>query len=84
MTIIFQIIDIALWSANSSAVDLFLKKPEIPEVSQRLKDANVRYSIVVDDYQKLIEQENPPKEEIEALQNRNGMLYYYKKKYLAS
>lgn len=52
---------------------MFLKKSQIDKVGQRLNEANIQYNIVVEDYQKEIEQENPPQEEIEMLQNRNGM-----------
>lgn len=65
--------DFSIWGTNGSAIDVFLKKSQIDEVGQRLNEANIQYNIVVEDYQKEIEQENPPQEEIELLQNRNGM-----------
>lgn len=65
-------IDFSIWGTNGSAIDVFLKKSQIDEVGQRLNEANIQYNVVVQDYQKEIEQENPPQEEIEQLQNRNG------------
>lgn len=37
-----------------------------------LSEANISYSILIEDLQKDIENENPPKEQIEMLQNRKG------------
>lgn len=39
-----------------------------------LQNSNITYRILIDDLQKLIEVENPPKEEIELLQNRKGKI----------
>lgn len=50
-----------------------MKKSAIDGVRKVLEDNHIRYSVLVDDMQKQIEQENPPQFEIEALQNRNGM-----------
>lgn len=65
----------ALWSTNGSTVDMFLKKPAVDGVGRILNEANVSYSIIIDDYQKQIEQENPTPEEIEEFQDRNGMFF---------
>lgn len=69
----FNFIEFSIWGTNGSAIDVFLKKSQVDEVGQRLHEANIPYNVVVEDYQNAIEQENPPQEEIELLQNRNGM-----------
>lgn len=63
----------ALWSTNGTEVDVFLKKDAVDGVRQVLKDNQIGYTVLIDDMQKQIENENPPQEEIEELQNRNGM-----------
>lgn len=71
--IICVYLDVALWSSNGTEVDMFLKKSAVDGVRRVLDANNIRYSILIEDMQKQIECENPPIEEIEALQNRNGM-----------
>lgn len=63
----------ALWSTNGSEVDVFMKKDAVDGVRQVLTDNKIGYTVLIADMQKQIETENPPQEEIEALQNRNGM-----------
>lgn len=65
--------DVAFWSSNGTEVDMFLKRSAVDGVRGVLDANNIRYSILIEDMQKQIERENPPIEEIEALQNRNGM-----------
>lgn len=63
----------ALWSINGTEVDVFLKSSAVDGARQVLKDNNIPYTILVEDMQRQIEEENPPQSEIEQLQNRNGM-----------
>lgn len=65
-------LDVALWSTNGTEVDVFLKKSSVDGVRQVLKENNIRYSVLIEDMQRQIEHENPPIEEIEEFQNRNG------------
>lgn len=72
-TFIVFIADIALWNSNGSSVDVFLKKSAIDGgAGDFLRSTKVGYSIVINDMQKEIENENPPKAEIELLQDRKG------------
>lgn len=67
--------DVSLWSTNGSTVDLFLRKSAIDGgVSRILSDANVRYSVIIDDMQRQIDDANPTlaPEDAQYLQNRNG------------
>lgn len=61
-----------MWNVNETSVDLFLKQSAVNGATNALRAANVSYSILINDVQKEIEAENPPKEEIEQLQNRKG------------
>lgn len=63
----------ALWSTNGTEVDVFVKKSVIDDVRKVLQNHNVNYTILIEDMQRQIEIENPPQEQIEELQNRNGM-----------
>lgn len=50
-----------------------MKKDAVDGVRQVLTDNKIGYTVLIADMQRQIETENPPQEEIEALQNRNGM-----------
>lgn len=52
---------------------MFVRKSAVEGVTQILKENNIRYTVLVADMQRQIEEENPPQSEIEQLQNRNGM-----------
>lgn len=64
-------------NGTTASVDVFLKKPSVIGARKLLNDANVQYDVVIEDLQKAIETENPPKEEIEQLQNRKGWFNYF-------
>lgn len=61
-----------MWNTNGTVVDLFLKESVISGARKLLSDSNVHFDIVINDIQRNIEKENPPKEVIEQLQNRKG------------
>lgn len=61
-----------MWNVNETSVDLFIKRSAVDGAGLALQAANVSYSILINDVQKEIETENPPKEQIEQLQNRKG------------
>lgn len=62
--------DISIWNSNQETIDVFLTKPAIDEAKQRLNEANIQYEVIVEDYQKVIDEENLPQAEIEFLQSR--------------
>lgn len=64
-----------MWNLNqnNTSVDLLIKKPIVIGVKQFLDVTKVPYDVLIDDLQKAIDMENPPKEEIEHLQNRKGV-----------
>lgn len=63
-----------MWNTNGTSVDLLLKSSSISGATRLLVDANVSYSIIIDNLQKDIEAENPSKDIIQQLQNRKGEL----------
>lgn len=68
-------------NGTSASVDVFLKQPSVIGARKLLDDAKVKYDVVIEDLQKAIETENPPKEEIEQLQNRKGRCFFLIFKY---
>lgn len=62
--------DISIWTSNQETIDVFVTKPAIDEATQRLDEANIQYEVIVEDYQKVIDEENPSQAEIEFLQSR--------------
>lgn len=63
-------------NGSTASVDVFLKQPSVLAAKKLLEAAHVSYDVVIEDLQKAIETENPPKEEIEQLQNRKGGLKF--------
>lgn len=53
---------------------MFLMKSAVDDAAQTLREANIKFDVIIDNYQKEIDNENPTPEEIEFYQNRNGML----------
>lgn len=65
----------SLWSTTGSTVDLFLSKSAVDGgVGKILSDANIQYSVVIDDMQKHIDEANPPQapENMRSVQSRSG------------
>lgn len=52
---------------------MFLPKSAVDAAAETLREANIKFDVIIDDYQKEIDNENPSPEEIEIYQNRNGM-----------
>ncbi|KAL4711494.1 hypothetical protein ACJJTC_000510 [Scirpophaga incertulas] len=64
---------ISTWGSNGTAVDVLIKPDALDNVTQALKRDDIVYSIMIEDLQKMIDQENPPLDESEAeLQDRRG------------
>jgi len=61
----------SIWNSDGKTADLFLKRSAIEDVRQQFKVNNISYSVVVDDLQKKIDEENP-KEDESQYQNRSG------------
>lgn len=74
----FHFSEVEMWNLNqnNTSVDLLIKKPIVIGVKQFLDVTKVPYDVLIDDLQKAIDMENPPKEEIENLQNRKGAYAY--------
>lgn len=63
--------DVSLWNSNGTSVDLFLQQSAVADAGRTLATNNVRYSVVIEDLQKAIDEENPPEQDIE-YQDRAG------------
>lgn len=70
----FHFADVTLWSSNGTSVDMLLKQPSLMGATRLLSGANVSYAILIDDLQRNIDEENPPPDVIQQLQNRKGEL----------
>lgn len=66
---------ISMWNLQNSHVDMFVKQPVVQQAKKLLIDSNVPFEVVIDDLQKAIDEENPPREQIVLWQNRNGKKY---------
>ncbi|XP_058445495.1 carboxypeptidase B-like [Malaya genurostris] len=63
----------AMWSFNATSVDIFLKRPkELPKARQFLRKAKIHFDVVIENMQREIDHENPPKDELEQWENRDG------------
>lgn len=62
----------AMWSLQSESVDMFLKKSLVDKAKSFLKSSNVNFDVIIADVQNAIDSENPPKDQLELWQNRNG------------
>lgn len=65
---------ISMWNLQKGHVDVFVKQPVVKSAKQLLKNSNVPFEVVIDDLQKAIDEENPPKEQIVEWQVRNGKM----------
>lgn len=65
--------DLTIWSRTATEIEVFVPKSAVDPVGQRLKGENIKYEVFAADYQRVIDEENPPQEEIARVQRRNGM-----------
>lgn len=68
---------VSMWNlqmANESApyVDMFVKRSVVDNAKSFLKKSDVPYEIVIADVQQVIDSQNPPFDDSELWQNRNG------------
>lgn len=69
--------DISTWAGNGTAIDVLVKPHAVENVTAILKKEKIRYEVVVENLQKMIDEENPPLDENELeLQDRRGILYF--------
>lgn len=48
-----------MWGGNSSYIDILIKAKSVQKVSQKLKENNIQYELLIFDLQKAIDEENP-------------------------
>lgn len=68
---------VAMWNlqmANMTSpyVDMFVKKSMVDDAKNFLHNSNVPYEVVISDVQEVIDKQNPPLDDMELWQNRNG------------
>ncbi|KAF7278955.1 hypothetical protein GWI33_007819 [Rhynchophorus ferrugineus] len=64
--------DITMWGGNATSIDILVKSGSLNKVRQVLSDENIVYHVTINDLQKAIDEENPPLDEDEDFDNRNG------------
>lgn len=67
-----KLLDLSIWNANDETIDVFVKSGSIDGVQQLLAEANIRYEVIVEDYQMVIDEENPTQVEIALMQRKSG------------
>lgn len=68
---------IQTWGGNGTYIDVLIKPNAVANVTEIFKKENVRYIVVIENLQKMIDEENPPLDENEAeLQDRRGTYYF--------
>jgi hypothetical protein len=70
---------VAMWNlqmANTTSpyVDMFVKKSMVDDATNFLHKSNVPFEVVINDVQEVIDKQNPPLDDMELWQNRNGMI----------
>lgn len=64
--------DVAMWNLNQTCVDMFVKKAAVNDATRLLQSANIPFDVLIEDVQQAIDEENPPKDQLDLWQNRNG------------
>lgn len=65
-------LDLSIWNANAETIDVLVKSASIDGVQMVLSEAKIQYEVIVEDYQQVIDEENPTQEEIEHFQRQSG------------
>lgn len=61
-----------VWRSIKQEIDYLVKSNSVEEAGEFIRATNLSHVVLIDNLQKIIEDENPPKEEIEKFQNRKG------------
>lgn len=64
--------NLQMTNLTNSHVDMFVKSAMVNDAKSFLENVRVPFDVVIDDIQDAINSENPPLDEIELWQNRNG------------
>ncbi|EAT48325.1 AAEL000653-PA [Aedes aegypti] len=64
--------DASMWNYNITYVDVFVKGPKLSGARKLLAKARIPFEVIIDDVQKAIDNENPPKEAVDLWENRDG------------
>lgn len=61
-----------MWGGNATIIDILVRDSSVEKVKQKLEESKIRYEVIIEDLQKAIDEENPPIEESEDLDDRKG------------
>lgn len=61
-----------MWGGNATYIDILVKAKSVTKVAQKLKENNIHYELLITDVQKAIDEENPPIQEEEETDDRQG------------
>lgn len=64
--------DASMWNYNITYVDVFVKGPKLAGARKLLSKARIPFEVIIDDVQKAIDNENPPKDAVDLWENRDG------------
>lgn len=59
-------------NASNAFVDMFVKQAVVDDAREFLKKAQIPFEVIIEDVQDAIDTENPPLDEIDLWQNRDG------------
>lgn len=62
-------------NASNAYVDMFLKQSVVDDAREFLTKAQVPFEVIIDDVQDSIENQNPPLDDIDLWQNRDGKYF---------
>lgn len=62
-----------MWGGSTKTfIDVLVKAKSVQKVTQKLKENNIQYEIIISDVQKAIDEENPPIVEEDVTDDRQG------------
>lgn len=61
-----------MWGGNATYIDILVKAKSVQKVAQKLKENNIQFELLISDVQKAIDEENPPVQEEEETDDRQG------------
>lgn len=64
-----------MWGGNATYIDILVKAKSVQKVTQKLKENNIKYELLIPDVQAAIDEENPPIVEEEETDDRQGSIF---------
>lgn len=67
-----KLTDLSIWNANAKEIHVFVKSTSIIGIQQHLSELNIQYEVIVENYQRIIDEESVAQEEIQYLRRDRG------------